>query len=706
MRVSGGNIFGVALSAIGGFIIGGPAGAVLATGAYLIGSYLHSQEMASMMRQTRLPTAISPGDVSAGFSAEPHYPSSEEPVPFVLGSSLAQGVVVHKRIYGGGLASSDSPPLNKGYYIAVFGQQGVQLNQLYVDKVKIEDLPNYSATSKDDDHSWYEWFPNGGQTTIEVNNTGFIWFNTPESGGIAEAPVPAYFYGGGLIRVYAAFQKTNKTTGTIYFKFRIINIDTGEIRETGEGSYYLNFNHKDPETHYAYHTFTSIPAKSRWRVQVVETGGITGSVTTILRAYEIIDNGLTETIQAKAAFAKIHLKKVETISRDPVFTAQVESSDPDSDNPAVCLKSFLTSDWGLGIPSSLLDLSSFTEAEQWCNSHDFSFGRCYQSFYTPLQVIQQISTAGRLMLIFQNGKVKCKPDKDEYEAYAIASREVIPGSIKYGLIHVRRPNRIEAQYIDAGLFYTTQRLYVEDIEAIAEEGINSTTVDLSGVQSQEQAYKLASYILKVNKYCKYWLEFHVGWETAEKFEAGDVISLPEAEDDLVSGKKWRVTDIEETERLLFKVRCIEHNTEVYGEEAFTEWQESIFDNDHWWFHEAETSAAVVGDLEITDVTYPQDAGLQSIITLDFEPPQSNFAYAKIYWSHGNENYNDAGSAIDGPFTFTWPMRWGKLWLKVTSVYKGSENTETYALVSQYIEGLGNDYPGFGRGQFGYQPFGK
>ncbi|PZP83935.1 MAG: hypothetical protein DI582_10050, partial [Azospirillum brasilense] len=80
-------------------------------------------------------STVPPLDHALGFAPYPQYPNSEMPVPTVFGIARLNGAVVHQRVYGGNF--------EKSHYLVVFSEIGSTLEQLFIDKYRMEDLPNY-----------------------------------------------------------------------------------------------------------------------------------------------------------------------------------------------------------------------------------------------------------------------------------------------------------------------------------------------------------------------------------------------------------------------------------------------------------------------------------------------------------------------------------------------------------------------------------
>ena len=97
------------------------------------------------------------------------------------------------------------------------------------------------------------------------------------------------------------------------------------------------------------------------------------------------------------------------------------------------------------------------------------------------------------------------------------------------------------------------------------------------------------------------------------------------------------------------------------------------------------------------------------MSLTWLNPTERFDTAKVYYSHNNIDWEYVGATSVGAYSFNWPMRYGMLYIKVVSIWGSVTNDSIAPIVSQYITGdslcVGDDYPGYGIGQWGMQPWG-
>ncbi|MBF0139788.1 MAG: hypothetical protein HQL74_05860 [Magnetococcales bacterium] len=669
---------------------------------------------------------VPPVDPGLGFAPMPQYPSPELPVPIVFGKSRLNGLVIHTRIYGGNY--------EKGHYLVVFGEVGLTLDQLYIDKYKIEDLPNYYTKSggvQNSESSWYTFHPLGGQAQISLDNSGTweigIYRNT--IGNIA-APVPAMFYGGGTLTCWSYHSFTNEGNMQ-WYRWKITNIsDPNQVYYSP--TYWewffeeveISGNYaKVPGSKLRSHQFNVSVPLSRWAVELEVTvllkgaegeGTKEGSQIGIYK-FDLTDMPFTEGIPVNATYAHVHLVKDASLaSNNPVISALVHSTGTSGmgGNPADAMLIFLTDPVvGLGLPGESIDSASQITTSYWCEQKGYGFNRAYAAFYDAEQVFREICTAGRIMTLSRDGKIFLKPDDVEPASYKVGETETIPGSIRVGIQATNRPNRIEAQYVEPYFGYTMERIYAEDLDAIARDGLQTQTIDLTGVTDQAQAYALAVFMLRTIQECPYWCSFKVGMATARLLPLGGVVEVESTTNALIGSKQWRVVAIEETEAFIYQIECIQYSADVYTEPTFTPWYNDTVDLEpvQGW-PDPYGGALMVVNFRVTGISYPSGGG--ALVTVDWNtPPQSpRYDYCKIQWLHPGGEWVDQGTSVNGPFSFVWPYRYGMMSIRAVSCVTLPgfllTNVDTAPAIEMYVSGNEtDDFPGYGGGMYGQQYYG-
>jgi hypothetical protein len=448
----------------------------------------------------------------------------------------------------------------------------------------------------------------------------------------------------------------------------------------------------------------------------------------------ITDSDFADSFQSwGTAFALIHVNNIAGISKDPQFTAIVKGlgrqPGQEEGNPALCLYQFLTgySDSQAleslrlpithSVPRSEIDWPSVEETIDFCNAlkggEGYRFNRTFGAGIATDKVLKEITAAGRFFLIRKAGKWYFKPDRDEPPSYVLSDPgEIAQGSLQVGIGEMTVPNREEAQYLESGLAYTSQRFNVENSEDIDATGLRAETLDLSGVTDQRQAFELASFALNCHWKNQYWCKFKVGLKSLRFCHVGDLIQI-DTDNPLVAGLTWRIVSAER-ESHLFSISCSQHDPAAYtsqlaengiitdedGFEAFSPWYYLPTDYStptHW--PGGASGASQIYNLSAV-LNYSSSA-LLTQVTLSYTFDKDRCSTVSIEYSYDNETWYAAGSTDLSSFTFNYSMENGVLLVRVRAIYAGIAGDWAY-LVQDLT---GPVYPGFGRGQFGAQLFG-
>lgn len=705
---------------------------VIAAGSFWYASSLDYPEYGNQ----NLGDNLSPADTGIGFAPFPQFPSSELPVPVVYGKARLNGLIVHTRAYGDNF--------EKCHYILMWGDKGYTIDQIYIDKYKLEDLPNYyeniQGAIQDTSNSWANSYPIGGEIQLSLNNSGsFGVMKTTKEPGTLVATTPAIFYGGGTIKcrslhIWSAdgsaqrwqWRITNLNNISEVYESEIFEEIFSETQTVDGGDKGSDTVVPLPGSALRDHTFEVSSALSKWSVELILhyedieicfdfpiLGEICydvpyGDGQTTFYDFEIVDISYTEVLKYNGTVSHVHLVKDESLtSNQPVINAEIYKTD--NGNPATSLYEYLT-DTAVGLGLQNVDYISASETASWCTTNDYYYNRAITAFYNDDKIVKEMCSCGRIILYEENGKVKMRPDKVELVTYLIDDTEIIPGSLKMGISTKTAPNRVEGQYTEPFYGYTVERVYAEDHEDVLNTGLRAVTLGLAGVTDQSQAWDLTNLALNYTIESKYWCSFDTGLETAAMFKIGDVIEVTSDTNALIDGKKWRVQKITEGNSFKYNIYCKQYTDAIYDFPPFSPWYEQITELEpiHGWPGPEEGAATVV-NIIFADVTFATGCPLVTSVSLTWLNPTERFDTAKVYYSHNNIDWEYVGATSVGAYSFNWPMRYGMLYIKVVSIWGSVTNDSIAPIVSQYITGdslcVGDDYPGYGIGQWGMQPWG-
>ena len=456
---------------------------------------------------------------------------------------------------------------------------------------------------------------------------------------------------------------------------------------------------------------------------------------------KLSDTGYAESFAAwGTSFALIHLNYAEGISKQPQFQAVLRGHGREQyqndGNPALCAYMAMTrqdpstgaliaTPLGLKIPPAEIDWPSVEETINFCNllkggniygtGGGYRFNRAYGAPIEIEKVLKEMTAAGRFSILRKGGKYYFKPDKAEPLSYVVSEvDEIIPGSLSCGCGGLEVPNRIDAQYVEAGLLYTVQRFNCESQADVDATGLRPDTLDLAGVTDQQQAFELAWFTLNCLQNNSYWAKFSCGLKTLRFCHVGDLIEI-DTTHPVVTGKTWRITEVRRTQDHTFEVVMAQYNTAVYTSILNGVEEAGYQEFSPWYYLPAEYTTPLVWpggsegpsqiyNLAINGLTFNGN-DLSTLVSIEYLYDRTRADLVEIEYSADLTNWVSAGTTVLSTFSFTWPMRYGVLKLRVRSQYQGVAGE--WAVLAEYIEGnhSGLDYPGFGLGQFGWQPFG-
>lgn len=464
------------------------------------------------------------------------------------------------------------------------------------------------------------------------------------------------------------------------------------------------------------YTINDLPEDSEWTLSMVVTS-LTGTGASVGIFKFVLDDGTVfDTVSGKASLLHVHLLSEASVeTNNPIVNAVMESAYVDAlegSNPATTLYTVLT-DYieGFNLSTDLIDSSSVATVEAWELSNGYLFNRAYTTLNNKEQVIKEILAAGRMMLRIDDGQIVFDVEKEEDSHYTIRKKHIKPGTLKTRINTITTPNRLEVQYVEPEYDYAVERLYVDNIDSINSYGLQPLTIDLAGVTNQEIAYKLGYMMLQKLVNCKYVASFQVGYNVRKDLVVGKVLEAYDSNNAIFDDHKWRIKTIEEIENFIYEVTCEQYLASVYSEPSYTPWySESNEINQLFNSPLLEATASPVTELRIEQVILEPAPNKSCSVTINFDTPTERFDYCQIEMSYNESDWMKVGTAVGGPFTFTVPLKWCYLFIRVISFYENRDNYTTAPVISKYITGDERntdvtDYPGYGLGAFGQQLYG-
>lgn len=260
-----------------------------------------------------------------------------------------------------------------------------------------------------------------------------------------------------------------------------------------------------------------------------------------------------------------------------------------SNNPALCIRDYLTNTvYGRGIDSSLVDDTSFIAAANYCEE-DVTFNTTIddvastitQDRYTcngvvtigqsSIEVINQLLTACRGMLVFQGGKYRLIVDKAESASLTFNSNNIIG---QYDITRGGKEflaNRIQAQFFNPGREWQTDYAFVEDDVYKSEDNslLLQKTIELPFTADMAMAKYIALQNLRASRN-----NVTCSFKTTQEgllAEVGDVINIT-LEDPSWVNKKFRVVQIGIENSDEVRIVATEYDSTVFSTSSTIKYQ--------------------------------------------------------------------------------------------------------------------------------------
>lgn len=607
------------------------------------------------------------------------------------------------------------------------------LSNLYVSGLPYNELSTYSA-GRADDKSWFEWFPAGEATTVNVNNAGSKPISEKILDGAEHVSYPIELYGdGGAVSFninHFAPAEGSSQSWAISYKNGIAGnwVSLGSYSQVFRKS--VDYEVPDgcgTTTKTAYveswtrttHDFTGLPAGILYfRVNATN---ISNAGYLLWENVDItIDPGRDVVFKSPGtSYVLINLIKTDEVRRMN-FRAEVDYR---NENAADAIRYLLEdTEIGLGLGPQI-DNASFLEASSWCAANGRTIGIALTNiaFDRALELI--LESAG-LYMIKTGGKFKLKPDRnDDPVATLYKDVDMLPGTFEWGASDRQSSiNRLRVKYTDSADGHTKNDVIVEDFIRVSEDGyLREKTIDLSPIRSISLAQRRAEEIYNREDLSDIWCSFSVGINRS-RHEPGDIIQV--VNDDIswadADNMLFRVVEMEEisTDDGMFgyQVSCIRHDPQIYTQKL--NWNNWQTDNALPTFQPE--LPAMVENIAITTITQSEHlsstVGQQQTwevdVTVNFAPSALETVVGyKLYGKPEYEsNYTliDSVSSLDSSFIARAVEPYVSWRFKVVMVAAdGSDgNLAASPFESFYPQLINvNQVPGFGGGYFGAQPYG-
>lgn len=246
-----------------------------------------------------------------------------------------------------------------------------------------------------------------------------------------------------------------------------------------------------------------------------------------------------------------------------------------NNNPIWCLYDLLTNTrFGVGIDPQYIDILSFKEAADYCDQEldtddpRFRLDYILDSAQSSLDVIDSILATCRGFLIYSEGVLRVKIEKDEIPVQAFTPANIIKDSFTFKKVSKNQiPNQVVVEWFDPEIdWWPTSTEWNNEIDQ-DERGLHSFEVSLSGITRASQAGRMARFILDSKTQCQTLCQFGVGIDSLQ-CEVGDIIKVSH----FVSGwseKLFRIIQLDEAENDEMIITALEHSPYIYHDRGVT-----------------------------------------------------------------------------------------------------------------------------------------
>lgn len=257
-----------------------------------------------------------------------------------------------------------------------------------------------------------------------------------------------------------------------------------------------------------------------------------------------------------------------------------------SRNPALCLRDYLTNTrYGRGIPSSMIDDTSFTTAKTYCDDDVTIFNPSGGGSYTgprytcngvvdtgqtSLTIVRELLSSCRGMLVFTGGKYRLIIDKVETASFSFDEDNIVGAwTISLGS-KTNTYNRVKAQFFNPDRSWQTD-VCIVDSETLRDDQDNGLILEreiqLPFTSDVYRSHAIATMALNQSRQ-QVMCSFAATIE-ATQCEVGDVVTVSHSTPGWVN-KEFRVMSMSLRNNDEVEVALLEYDDDVYNYNAIDE----------------------------------------------------------------------------------------------------------------------------------------
>ena len=668
-------------------------------------------------------------DAGVGGGPWAHPTSSQTPIPLVFGTTRSTMPIIHYRLEGDQYqdmwlvcaVGEDWSSLDENYHTAV--------GNVWLNDTPLSRFARYTANPDlyDRDHDWCRFYEIGRGCNIYWKASGKHVFQTEATTDkVAESYNLQSSHDAGSnpikckVRVIHQFDAGGTTQDFKVTLFYSTEVSGSPELTLFSGSVYKHATQtveagKDSETVEVAGTKESVyevdlPYRGTFKAKV-QLNSSSNNGKLYLDSVELEDSAVqSEAVESYGtSLLVVHIRDVDGTMVKPTVTGMVTGG---ASNPAEALLWLLKNrEVSLGIGATYIDEVSFTEASAKCDEYGYTFNRAYCSSSNYETVISDMTKCGRLLLGEYGGKLACVFDE---EVPALNTRVVdmmtMADNATYGGSSLQNiPNRFLIKYVDSSVEHTAQDVVLEDIALQDKAGVvNEKSIQLYGVTSQAKAWELGWYHAlwaQASKWCEFDMK-PILWDLSPS----SVITTVSTEDPYLNNREWMLVGFDETEPNRYRAKAIEYKRSAFHPEGYVEEFPTVYIEDFVPSNAPNVSNAPSGTVVISLLTLEHTSTGEAKITLRLNGIPAEATYVKIYRSYNGTNFallaEIEGGVTSFDYSYIENQLWTFVWYKATVRSSKGETLLAGAPTTQvYVTGVEENVPGFGRGEYGRQPYG-
>src|SRR5579885_611130 len=231
----------------------------------------------------------------------------------------------------------------------------------------------------------------------------------------------------------------------------------------------------------------------------------------------------------------------DVTSQLPAWNGSSWTAAADTQNPAWILADILKTDYARKcVSASSLDLAAFLDWANFCDASGFTFNKIYDQSVTVLDAVKEVTAAGRATWAIRDGVFTVIVDKPR-DTVAQCFTPLNSSGFRFTKQFPYPVHALKVNFVNADTSYQQDTIVVYDDGYDASTATKFESLDLPGVTSHAQAWKLGRYHLACRRLRPYVYQFTTDVENLA-VTRGDLISM--TTDTMLWGAgAGRITDV-------------------------------------------------------------------------------------------------------------------------------------------------------------------